>query len=1367
MTIRSRDEFQELINSKLPNNSSKQITPEDLRLVFSDLADSVGNLQAETNIVSLNFATPDTRSTLAGETALEQLSLANRSTEDSSAFGYGSLRFIYTGVRNTAVGSKSLSFLSLGNDNTAVGVDTLCAVTAGSGNLGLGNYALQKNKRGNFNIAVGYGAGHYIDDNSNFKFYLGSFPEASGDCDITYEDGKPPLLYGDLQKNQLGVGVRSFHNDSTALQVSGNVLPHESGGVFSLGSGEYRWDAYLNNVFISGSLDYPLAWDFNITDGEASPSLVASGDIIHVSGVSGIKTELLDEGDNKYLFVSAAPLSGWASTELYGISGADGLLHDISGYPNGYVYQVSGWAYTELNEISGVGKQIDTVSGWALGSLTEISGVDGLLYSASGSLAHEINEVSGVGGQLDTVSGWALGSLNLLSGISDPLWEGLPSGLIWQVSGWSRDYTNATAIDAGAFSFWELEGQYGASGIINHADTVIISGCSGVETILDFNENGVTNNYRLNINAAPVSGWAEAYTDLRESVLQSQITANSNDITTIEDTSLPNISGYPNGLLYLASGSLASEINDVSGVDGQIDNVSGWAYENLNLLSGIHEGPLWGGRPSGLIFQVSGWAKDYADAIDVAGGGYNHWKVSTLDPYTDGRTTENVSTTDEVLFSGVEGITVDGTLDGSTKVVKIDGTHISGIIVQEVNRIDTSITSINGEIDGIDTSISTLTTNLTNTGVNLLKELDLVSGVNGTLNSASGDLHDQIQALSGYLSDSPEGLIYLVSGWNKKYTEDQTDFTIGADGYGYWRAYDESETNYQIASTDKIKFVGDYGVDTNIRKVADVVYLDISTEPLSGIFNELSGIYHGVIDTRIREAGGAGGTFYTWTLSDSVRTSTIQGTDQAKFVGVSGIETYLNASDDRMLISAGPLEARIDKLDNDLSCIKGVNCPETNAECCDNISGWALTNFEILSGVSPTIYGNSGLIWSVSGWNKGYTDDQIQGITLSSDSYSSWRISDGTTTRNIRALEETQFLGVSGLTTQTKTDGASGLYISAGPLSGWINFNLYEEAGQVRVRQKQAEGYAATISGNLANSINQVSGYPDGLLYQVSGWTAGELNSISGVGGQIDLVSGWSLENLTQISGFNGIIDQVSGWTEYNLDAISGVDGIIDQDVLELSGALNSELNLLSGVADNLWNGDPSGLIWQVSGIFNTISALNFTAGSGLILENDEFRTYGSGNFDKVILNRRDDNNDPSGQVVADTGSYHDIVNASGFLITPHYEKLSDLKTNLPADASNSGAIVFAGDMPYRSNNGHWSRPVFIEGFLQDDILTAASYNSPTSGRLVTMNDSFESSETVWITNRDTYLEISGTLFCVASLVNNEYRPIYYSCSGV
>ena len=172
----------------------------------------------------------------------------------------------------------------------------------------------------------------------------------------------------------------------------------------------------------------------------------------------------------------------------------------------------------------------------------------------------------------------------------------------------------------------------------------------------------------------------------------------------------------------------------------------------------------------------------------------------------------------------------------------------------------------------------------------------------------------------------------------------------------------------------------------------------------------------------------------------------------------------------------------------------------------------------------------------------------------------------------------------------------------------------------------------------------------------------------------------------------NGLIDSVSGWTDYNLD-------VIYEDLVEISG---------------------------VGGLIDSVEVNTYRAASGIELSTDNtFITAGSGRFDKVILSRRADVSDPSGQVVANTGAYHDIVNASGYLIVPKYNTFEGLKTTLPASPANSGAVVFANDRPYQSQGYNWSKPVMIEGILVDEIDSPSSYSSPTSGRLTVKNDLF------------------------------------------
>ena len=97
----------------------------------------------------------------------------------------------------------------------------------------------------------------------------------------------------------------------------------------------------------------------------------------------------------------------------------------------------------------------------------------------------------------------------------------------------------------------------------------------------------------------------------------------------------------------------------------------------------------------------------------------------------------------------------------------------------------------------------------------------------------------------------------------------------------------------------------------------------------------------------------------------------------------------------------------------------------------DSVSGNLQDQFTSISGHAPSVFGPSGLIFHVSGASFEYTNQEVQALALASDAYLHWKISDGTTTRQIRSLEETQFLGVSGIETETKINGASGLFISA------------------------------------------------------------------------------------------------------------------------------------------------------------------------------------------------------------------------------------------------------------------------------------------------------------------------------------------------
>ncbi len=310
--ILSKNEYITSINTLLPDNSTQQISPLDLRTSLLNLVDSVVNF-IDGDICADNFCTPESRNTVGGVLSLSQLGLAGRSAYDTSAFGYAALKNSYNGVENTAVGSYSLSCSLYGKNNTALGFSSLVGKVIGSGNVGLGAYALANNKQGSFNIALGHGAGYYSHE-ENYKFIVGSYPiETESLCDENDEPittGVAPLLYGDLEPDthRLGVGVNELHpfgmlqvsGDITAslddtfnlgnehvrfasvneqvifsnnmvgiggepsgveqglsprsiMTVYGDLLPSES-GIFALGNPSLPWDAYINDLLVSGQL---------------------------------------------------------------------------------------------------------------------------------------------------------------------------------------------------------------------------------------------------------------------------------------------------------------------------------------------------------------------------------------------------------------------------------------------------------------------------------------------------------------------------------------------------------------------------------------------------------------------------------------------------------------------------------------------------------------------------------------------------------------------------------------------------------------------------------------------------------------------------------------------------------------------------------------------------------------------------------------------------------------------------------------------------------------------------------------------------------------------------------------------------------
>ena len=249
----SKSELVYNIKNELGDNVSEAITPYHVRHNLLDIIDSSASVLADLEISSKNFGSPDTRSTIAGQFAIEKLHLNNYLSIDNSAFGYSALRDNYVGARNTALGSKSLGSNVTGNDNIAIGLSASYAVTTGSSNIAIGNYSLLSNRSGSHNIAIGHGAGYYIDADDDYQFFLGTRPATEQSvCDDETGANIVPMLKGDLLNNRLGVNTKTLPS-TAVIQTSGDIAPVLN-DTFSLGLSDYIWDkTYSSNVYFSSS----------------------------------------------------------------------------------------------------------------------------------------------------------------------------------------------------------------------------------------------------------------------------------------------------------------------------------------------------------------------------------------------------------------------------------------------------------------------------------------------------------------------------------------------------------------------------------------------------------------------------------------------------------------------------------------------------------------------------------------------------------------------------------------------------------------------------------------------------------------------------------------------------------------------------------------------------------------------------------------------------------------------------------------------------------------------------------------------------------------------------------------------------------
>jgi hypothetical protein len=150
--------------------------------------------------------------------------LSNTDGVGNTATGAGALQNNTTGGSNTAYGFAALMSNTTGNDNTVNGEHALYRNTTGSGNTVDGNFALNSNTTGNLNTAVGYTA---LNSNSgNFNIALGAGAGnnlTTGDNNIDIGNVGRPRESNRIRIGTVGTQKRTFIAGISGVTVAGGV----------------------------------------------------------------------------------------------------------------------------------------------------------------------------------------------------------------------------------------------------------------------------------------------------------------------------------------------------------------------------------------------------------------------------------------------------------------------------------------------------------------------------------------------------------------------------------------------------------------------------------------------------------------------------------------------------------------------------------------------------------------------------------------------------------------------------------------------------------------------------------------------------------------------------------------------------------------------------------------------------------------------------------------------------------------------------------------------------------------------------------------------------------------------------------------
>ena len=351
------------------------------------------------------------------------------------------------------------------------------------------------------------------------------------------------------------------------------------------------------------------------------------------------------------------------------------------------------------------------------------------------------------------ISGWASGTIALgdlaVSGFARSYVDSQDhTGAA--VSGWAVDtflsgaspefvYVSGVANWASGNSFttvWDISDEASVSGSVSNADTVYISGVSGVTTSYN-NTNKV-----MTVSAASLSGWASG----------TFLSSVSPDFT------------YVSGIAAYASGEAASSYDwNISDGISASDTIVGADTVYVSGISGVVTSynsttNIMQINAAEAISEASGFARAYADAVGGAAGSYLHWTIN------DGvGNSEDVEQGNQVYVSGISGI--DTFYNTTTNVLEVNAASLSGwtrAYVDASGKRSTAGDTDNGIVTWV-TSDDTFAveSNITFDGSALQLDGTLTVGVDGT----GKDVKFYGDTTGSYLEwDQSEDTLNLVSG---------------------------------------------------------------------------------------------------------------------------------------------------------------------------------------------------------------------------------------------------------------------------------------------------------------------------------------------------------------------------------------------------------------------------------------------------------------------------------------------------------------------------------------------------------------------------------------------------------------------------